>query len=210
MRLKSAALTICLTIPGSTVEELIGNAETLFKPVLEELLRDTGHLLTRSVAEAVCRQFICECFARFGQQVAKTVAGQLAPSYLMRCTERAGGFRRSSRRLFSFSWKRLRSLGTRCLAFHSSTTPADVQLKFSLTQGFYFAQLLGLERGDIDPFVEQALDGSVLYLDTNVLMLGLFKVDGFVQLFDEIVKVANGSLHILCGSQGPQSTRCGE
>jgi hypothetical protein len=170
------------------VTELIGSGEDLFRPVLNRLLENTDHLLPRATAETICREFISECFARFGVQIAKTVAGQVEPSDLLRCADVQAAFKAAATGKHLIS-EALESLGTRCLCFLTSTEPDDVRLKFHLTQGYYFVQLLGIPEGDFDLLTEQAFVGTVFYLDTNVILGGLLGPDKFSDLFHELITV---------------------
>ena len=66
------------------VREVIGSAEPLFNTVLGKILRDTDHLFNYETGAAVCRKFFFECFARFGQIIAKNVTGNISHETLMR------------------------------------------------------------------------------------------------------------------------------
>lgn len=56
-------------------DEATESAAQLFRPVLTRMLQDTTGLFSAEDGETVCRTFISECFARFGHQIAKAVAG---------------------------------------------------------------------------------------------------------------------------------------
>src|SRR5260370_34158148 len=55
-----------LTAEGEKVTvQCVGKTNDLFAPVLEELLENTDHLISRPQAVEVCKDFICTAFVRF-------------------------------------------------------------------------------------------------------------------------------------------------
>jgi hypothetical protein len=74
--------------------------------------------------------------------------------------------------------------------FLKSNDPEDQRLKFYLTQGYYFIQLIDVDGLQFNPLNEQAFSGAVFYLDTNVLLLRFQSADERMPLFDEMVSVA--------------------
>jgi hypothetical protein len=168
---------------------LISSSETLFEPVLQRLLVNTDHLLPAKIAKSVCQTFICECFARFGEAIARTVTGQVSGEYLVQSADVSAAFEAAIDGE-TLSVEARDSLEARCMGFLKSPDPDYVRLKFYLTQGYYFAQLLGLLGADFNPLADEAFAGSVFYLDTNVLVVGLLAADHGNQLFQELVRTS--------------------
>jgi hypothetical protein len=83
----------------------------------------------------------------------------------------------------------IESLRARCHLFLKSSDPDDEKLKFYLTQGYYFTQLLGLEDRGFNPLNDQAFAGAIFYLDTNVLIVGVLYAED--KLFDEMIGIAD-------------------
>jgi hypothetical protein len=81
------------------------------------------------------------------------------------------------------------SLRVRCLGVFRHSSLATHRLILHLTQGYCFAQLLGVDRGTFNPMMEEAFRGSVFYLDTNVLFAGLLPGDKG-EAFAEILAIA--------------------
>lgn len=169
---------------GLTIKE----AEKLFDHVIRRLLRGTDHLFPFEKGATVCRTFICECFARFGKQIAKTVTGRLSTEDLINSADAEAAFIAAADKGNLDNHSR-ELLGAKCIAFLKSTEPDDEKLKFHLTQGYYVAQLLGLEEGHFDPLAKQAFNGAIFYIDTNVLIPRLVSQHEQSILFDEMVKV---------------------
>jgi len=170
---------------GRAVEESV----QLFDSVLARLLHDTDHLVPKKDAQAACRSFICECFARVGGQIAKTVTGQLDAGDLVRLAQIREAFRVAIEGR-GLTAEAAELLEARCVSFLKSADPEDERLKLYLTQGFYFAQLLGLEDRPFNPIAEQAFAGAVFYLDTNVVLPRILFHDENAALFDEMIRVA--------------------
>ena len=164
-------------------------AEDLFHPVVNRMLKDTAHLFTFGVGSSVCRGFICECFARFGARLARAVCGQSGKGDVIDSAWIHGAFLAATEGR-DLSEVATESLRVRCLDFLTSPDQEDKQLRFYLTQGFYFLELLGLESKHFLPLSKEAFSGSVLYLDTNVLILGVMPGDGPTSPFRELAKIA--------------------
>jgi hypothetical protein len=178
-----------LTAQGrADVDAAADSAASLFEPVLEKMLRDTAPLVERDVGVSVCRRFISECFARFGRQIAKSVTGEISPQELAETIEAPKAFSAAIRGVV-LSPEAIQSLEVRCVNFLRSTAPEDEQLKFRLTQGYYVAQLFGLEAARFNPIADEAFRGSVIYVDTNVLLARQFEEE-HAPRWDEVVRIA--------------------
>jgi hypothetical protein len=137
----------------------------------------------------VCKTFLSECFARLGSQIAQSVVKGITLDDVVNPAEINDAFERATSGK-SLSKETKTSLRIRCIEILKSTHPEDVQLKFYLTNCYYVVQLLGLEPKQFDPLAEQAFSGSVFYLDTNVLILGLLTTEIRGQLFEEVIRIA--------------------
>jgi len=62
-------------------------------------------------------------------------------------------------------------------------------LKFQLTQGFYFTQLLGIEEDRFNPLTDLAFSDAIFYIDTNVLLIGLLQTEKNGDIFNEIIRI---------------------
>lgn len=171
------------------ITAMVGSGQDLFRPVMDRMLANTEHLVPRNTAEQICREFIAECFTRFGLQVAKTVAGQLTPDDLLKYADVKAAFAAAADGK-SLSHEAVDSLKARCLEFLASKEPEDVRLKFHITQGYYFAQLIGFGDTKFELLTERAFNGTVLYLDTNVAILALLRNDRLAAQYDELLAVA--------------------
>jgi hypothetical protein len=89
------------------------------------------------------------------------------------------------------SFETLELLRSRCTNFIKSNEIHDHQLKFLLTQGYYLAQLLGLEDRAFNPIIEQAFHGTVLYLDIDVLISILLSSIKEESKSSKIIGIAN-------------------
>lgn len=161
------------------------SAESLYKPVIGRLLMHTDHLVPTDVGARICISFLCEAFAKCGLSIAKDLRGHAAFPHV---AELSAAFDAAVNGQ-DIPEEARRTLESRCLALFRSTDLEDKRLIFFLTQGYYFAQLLGLDPGKFDPIAEKAFSGAVFYLDTNVLLSGLLPGDGG-RAFTEMVKVA--------------------
>ena len=172
------------------LNQLIASSQDLFEPVLQGMLENTGHLFRLEIGIAVCKEFLHECFARFGSQLARMVATQLSSDDLFQSADVGAAFEAAAAN-HDLSDEAKQSLEVRCMRFLKSSDPADVKLKFHLTQGFYLAQLLGYQEEGFNPLAEEAFWGLVFYLDTNILLIGLLRPESDGDLFSEMVRVAN-------------------
>jgi len=179
-------------IKASGIAEIDLAAETasdLLQPVLARMLINTSSVCTEEEGTAVCRKFISECFARFGQQIAQVVTGELTGKQLEE-TINAGLAFQEAITGFSFSREAIESLRARCLTFLQSKELEDEKLKFRLTQGYYVAQLLGLDSAPFNPIASEAFHGAILYIDSNVLIESLLSSSERTR-FHEVVSIAN-------------------
>jgi hypothetical protein len=175
-----------------TETELAAQVEAssaLFMSILRRMLQNTDYMVPFEDAAAICRTFICQCFARFGLQLAKTVIGDSSLDDLIRLEELREAFAAATqgKQLSDEAWA---SLQGRCIGFIRSKDPDDEKLKFYLTQGFFFAQLLGLETRRFNPLAEGAFAGAMFYLDTNVLIPRILASGTEAEMFDEMTRLA--------------------
>lgn len=170
------------------VEEAVKSASALFKPVLASMLSNTSSLCSKHDGATVCRRFISECFARFGQQVAKTVTGELTREELIGTIDVRAAFQAAIKGI-SLSPEAIDSLEVRCRNFLKSSEQTDEELKFRLTQGYYVSQLLELDSAQFNPISDEAFNGAIFYIDTNVLLARLLSDEG-AAMFDEVVRLA--------------------
>ena len=131
--------------------------------------KDTSALCNEHDGAHVCRTFVSECFARFGQQIAKSVTGELTKAKLVDAVDVQGAFQAAISSV-SLSNEAIQSLEARCIRFLRSTERDDEELKFRLTQGYYVAQLLELNTYEFNPIADDAFREAVFYIDTNVLV----------------------------------------
>jgi hypothetical protein len=175
-----------LSIEGKKeIGSAVVSAESLYKPVIERLLAHTEDIVAKDIAVKICTDFICEAFARCGLALAKDVHGHTAfphPSDL------AAAFHAAAKGM-DISETAKQTLESRCLSLFKSRELDVKRLIFYLTQGYYFVQLLGLDHNGFDPIAEQAFQGSVFYLDTNVILHGLLPNDGG-RAFGEMINVS--------------------
>jgi hypothetical protein len=171
------------------LKSVIGTAGDVLQPVLRKLLANTDHSLSYEAGSKIVQGFIFECFARFGAQMAKTVTGQLESSDLLRNADAAAAFDAAVAGA-DLSPEVRESLQSRCIQFLKSEDSDDLNLKFCLAQGYYFAQLVGLQDGGFSPLAEQAFNGSSFYLDTNVLLYGLLPDKEDRAVFTELLVLA--------------------
>ena len=171
----------------SDTDEAAETAAQLFEPVLARMLQDTSALCDERDGAIVCRTFVSECFARFGQQIAKAVTGELTTDELVNAVDIQGAFQAAISSV-SLSVDTIQSLEARCIRFLRSTERDDEELKFRLTQGYYVAQLLELNAYEFNPIADDAFREAVFYIDTNVL-IGRLLSNELARLFDELVRI---------------------
>jgi hypothetical protein len=180
----------CLTSKGAEeIKRDLEQAVDVFEPVLRRMLRDIDHLISRELGQSICRSFIMECFARFGRQIAHSVVGRLDREDLVQSSEvnRAFVAAVAGRNL---SVEVRDSLYNRCIKFLRSSEAEDEQLKLRLTQGFFLSELLCVRGAPFDPLSSQAFAGAVLYLDTNIILMGVLSTVRQSQLFQEMLRLA--------------------
>ena len=182
-------------------DEAAESAVQLFDPVLTRMLQDTSALCNEHDGAHVCRTFVSECFARFGQQIARSVTGELTKDKLVDAVDVQGAFQGAISSV-SLSNEAIQSLEARCIRFLRSTERDDEELKFRLTQGYYVAQLLGLNTYEFNPIADDAFREAVFYIDTNVLV-GKLLSDESARLFDELVRICKAlgvNLRVRCAT----------
>ena len=180
----------CLTDTGrDNTDEAAESAAHLFLPVLDRMLRNTAGLFPIDDGKTVCRTFISECFARFGHQIAKAVTGDLSNDGMFGGADINGAFL-AALATVSVTDEAAQSLRARCYGFLRSTEPGDQDLKFRLSQSYYVVQLLELSPRDFNPLAEDAFQGAIFYVDTNVLLDGVMSEDS-AHRFRELVSAAN-------------------
>ena len=170
-------------------EEAAESASQLFEPVLARMLKDTHLMCDKHDGATVCRTFISECFARFGQQIARAVTGGLSNDQLVNRADVEGAFQAAAN-LVQLSLDAKQSLKARCVRFLKSTERDDEELKFRLTQGYFVTQLLSLDVYSFNPLADDAFRDSVFFIDSNVLFYKLLSDEG-ARLFVELVRICN-------------------
>ncbi len=170
-------------------DEATNSAAQLFRPVLDRMLRDTTGLFSKHDGENVCRTFISECFARFGHQIAKAVAGGLANDESFGGADIEGAFQAAVQAV-SLSKEAEQTLRARCTRFLHSMEPNDKDLKFCLAQSYYVVQLLELSPKNFNLLADDAFREAVFYLDTNVILDGVMS-DDLARRFSELVAASN-------------------
>ena len=170
-------------------DEATESAAELFRPVLKRMLQHTDALFSAKDGETVCRTFISECFARFGHQIAKAVAGDLREDGTFGGADVNGAFEAAIQKV-SLSHEAIQTLRSRCNRFLRSMEPEDKDLRFRLAQSYYVVQLLELSPHDFNPLADDAFSGAVFYLDTNIV-LDAIKSDDFAERFHELVSASN-------------------
>ena len=153
------------------------------------LFRDVVDFISFDLASQIFRKFAFECFARFGIQIAKSTTGSINGEELAKRIDSRIAFEAAING-HSLTLDQRESLGVRCQKFLISSEPIYKRLKFVLTQGYYFTQLLGIENAKFNPLAEQTFANSIFYLDTNVLLTGLLQSHEEQKSFQEMVNLA--------------------
>jgi hypothetical protein len=165
------------------------SAADLFAPVLAKLQIGTDPMLHTDVARRVYKNFICECFCNFGSQMARNTTREINSDQLVEVIDLDDAFRTAVGDIpLKLEW--IESLRARCFSFIHSSAPEETCLKFALTQGYYLAHLLGLGATGFNPVAEDTFAESILYLDSNVLFVGLLSSFDRLHLFEETLAVA--------------------
>ena len=170
-------------------DEATESAAQLFRPVLKRMLQHTDGLFSPEAGETVCRTFVSECFARFGHQIAKAVAGDLRDDGTFGSANVNGAFEAAIQQV-SLSHQAIQTLRSRCNRFLKSMEPEDKDLRFRLAQSYYVVQLLELSPQDFNPLADDAFSGAVFYLDTNIV-LNAVRSDDAAERFHELVNASN-------------------
>jgi hypothetical protein len=165
------------------------SAADLFAPVLAKLQIDADVTLRTETAKTIYKNFICECFSRFGSQIARNVAREIDSDSLLEAIELEEAFQVALVGA-NVNLQARDSLRARCFRFIRSAEPEETKLKFALAQGFYLAHLLGVGATCFNPVAEDAFARSVFYLDSNILFVGLLSSFDHMHLFEETVKIA--------------------
>lgn len=184
------------------LNQVIKTSADLFDSVMRRQLTGTEHVIDFESGSAICREFICECMARFGHHLAMTVMGRAKREELTQIQAVQEAFKAAVVGK-SISREARDELESVCISFLKSREPDDDRLKFYVTQGFYVAQLLGLENSKFNPLADSAFNGSVFYLDTNLLMLGLLAPNEQSSAIDELARIArliNFELRVASGT----------
>jgi predicted transcriptional regulator len=166
----------------------VETVETIFDASLRRVLKDIEHCCPYETAAEVCRNFLLECFSRFGVQMAKSVTGQIQPGDLLRQADVQAAFQAAASKS-KITGTAAESLYARCIEILKSTHPDDVKLRFLITQGYYFAQLAEYGDSAFNPLLKESYSDSMLILDTNVVLLAV-QDSVSRRVFDELLKVA--------------------
>ncbi len=180
-----------LTKKGSDeVSHTVAMAGSLFDDAFKEILQNTGQYFSAEQGAMFCRSIILECFARIGRDLAKSVIDS-SSNEIHFTQSRIYDVVLAALAKSSLAQDAKDSLCSRIYAFFCSRSSAATRLKFHLTQGFYFTELLGFDSGGFNPLSEHSFQGSVFYLDTNVLLHAIFEHGGDHNAFGEVVRLAN-------------------
>ncbi|MDX6499115.1 MAG: hypothetical protein QOG23_2375 [Blastocatellia bacterium] len=188
--LHKSSKSYCLTVKGADeIDTAIKQAVDIFQPALVKMLINTSTFIEFDLGASICRAFITNCFARFGRQIARSVMGKLDRDDLAKSSDVQSAFRTVSAGK-SLSVEAYESLYHRCVLFIRSTDAEDERLKLRLTQAFFLAELLCVEGAPFDPLSRQAFNGSVFYLDTNIIFIGLLATNRQADLFGEMLRLS--------------------
>ena len=168
--------------------EAVSSADKLFSEALSEVLDNTAHYFTYAVGFSIARKVILTIFARFGRDLAKAVtSGGYEASF-----DRAQVVRAIHQAIDkgSLTDEAIGSLSTRLLEFLKSRNASAEKLKFHLTQGYYFAELLAADTMAFNPLAEQSFKGAMFYLDANVLFIAIADVTTGSTAFAEATQLA--------------------
>jgi hypothetical protein len=164
----------------------VGRVSALLNPVLDEMLQHTNHVIPQELGKRVCTDFICSVFTQLGSSIAAYVGGQQPQvgngHFINALAEQIAN-------RYELSAEVKESIIARCVALLKSESPATRKLIFHLTQGYYFAQLLGMDKSGFNPIAEQAFANAIFYCDTNVLFAGLLPGD-HGRSFEQVVRLS--------------------
>lgn len=174
---------------ATEIASMIAGASNLIQEVSARTFADIAFAAGMPKLESVFRRFVAAYFAAFGEQIARVVTGR---------SDGAEGIHPADvSAALSFALDGMKidpdtrtSLNARFIHFLRSVHPTDQRLKFTLTQGYYFAQLLGGDNKSFDPLTESAFVDSVFYLDTNVLIPHLLRASGTPTQLEELTRIS--------------------
>lgn len=167
---------------------VVSSSSADFREALGRMLKDTAHLVDFELASQICRNCILECFARFGRTIARTVTGRANPEDLPRLINTDAAFKAALGHN-QLTAEAIESLKARCHSFLRSSDQRDFRVKFHLTQSYYFAQLLGFEDSVFNPLRDHVFANATIYLDTNVVIVGVLEVAEDVPILDELSRL---------------------
>jgi predicted transcriptional regulator len=161
----------------------------ILEKVLRNLLKDTEQFISYDLASKVCKNFIFQCFAEYGQLIAKQVCNVNGnDNYKLINVDAI--FENATKKI-DLEYETKESLKARCVKFLKSKDVDIEKLKFFLSQGYYFTQLLGIETNNFDPLNAEVFKNSCFYVDTNVLILGIVEdYNEEIGAFDELLGIA--------------------
>ena len=173
---------------AADANQSLSSVQDVFDVCLRRVLTGIEHCCPYETAAQVCRDFLLECFSRFGVQMAKSVTGQIQPRDLLHQADVQAAFDAAARKSNLVS-AAAESLHARCMEILKSSHPDDVKLRFMITQGYYFAQLAEYGDSAFNPLLKETYSDSVLIVDTNVIILS---VQDEVRrgIFRELLRVA--------------------
>lgn len=161
----------------------------LLDAVVRRVFKDTEQYVAVDIVASVFRSFVFDCFARSGRTLALAAVGRVDGSDVLRTVDAREAFDQAVATC-ALSQEQRESIESRCFSFLTSKEPLDVQLRFELTQGYYFTELLGVDDAAFSPLSEQAFSGAVFYCDSNVIMTGLFLPEEEEREFAEVLAIA--------------------
>ena len=180
----------CLTESGNqNIATSEATSAKLFEPVLAELIKDLDSSIDVSDATDIFISFISLTFSAFGHKIAKVVTGGISSDDFVESINvnqligQAIGTRTLQPHVID-------SIRARCKKFIKSEDPESDRLKFRLTQGFYVAQLIGIDSAPFNPLARESFEGSIMFLDTNAVMSRIMDLDE-ASMFDEIVAISS-------------------
>lgn len=173
----------------SEVQNLIAPTQELFDEVTDKLFTDISTTMPVELATTIFRRFVFEGFSRFGRAIARSVTGTATRDDLADRVDTRAAFEAAIDGS-GLSNPQKESLQARCFLFLASTDPVYDRLKLHISQGYYVTQLLDMDNAKFNPLANHAFSGSILYLDTNVLMAGLLYVPEESAEFTEVLNIA--------------------
>lgn len=172
------------------LERALTEGKDIFAPVIERLLQNIDATIGFDKGAIIIRRFILVCFAQFGRQIAQGVLGQGNHEIQLSEYDEVDYAFQVAVAEHDLNSEATESLKYRCIAFLKSKHPDDESLKFHLTQSYYLLEILGANSSAFDPLAQQTFNGSVFYLDTNVIIAGLLSFHERASLFHEVVALA--------------------